>query len=188
MSTSDPQTFRGYFPSQLTLGPGEISADIAITFEPAATQNYSATLTLTADDGSKYQLKLIGTEAGVQNTVPPAIGGIGGGGGGGGCFIATAAYGSYLDPHVNVLRNFRDHVLMKSAVGAGFVKYYYSTSPAIADFIREHDSLRVATRLALTPLVYGIEYPVMTLMLTLLLIAVAGGLLRYRTNRQQIGS
>ena len=94
----------------------------------------------------------------------------GGGGGGGGCFIATAAYGSYLDPHVNVLRNFRDGVLKNSILGAAFVKCYYSISPSIADFIREHEGLRVATRLMLTPLVYGIEYPALTVIFGLLLL------------------
>jgi hypothetical protein len=116
-------------------------------------------------------LKLSGTEAGVQNIPPVAASGFaGGGGGGGGCFIATAAYGSYLDPHVNVLRNFRDGVLKNSIIGAAFVKGYYAVSPSIADFIREHEALRVTTRLLLTPLVYGIEYPLLAIMCGLLLL------------------
>jgi hypothetical protein len=79
--------------------------------------------------------------------------------GGGGCFIATAAYGSYLDPHVMVLRNFRDNVLLQSTAGTAFVKYYYKYSPPVADFIREHYLLRVATRLLLTPLIVAVKYP-----------------------------
>jgi hypothetical protein len=35
-----------------------------------------------------------------------------GGGGGGGCFISTAAYGSWMEPHVNVLQKFIDRFLL----------------------------------------------------------------------------
>gem|GEM_PF-1190774 len=40
-----------------------------------------------------------------------------GGGGGGGCFIATAAFGSSLEPHVIILKEFRDKFLMVSGWG-----------------------------------------------------------------------
>lgn len=82
-----------------------------------------------------------------------------GGGGGGGCFIATAAFGSYLDPHVMVLRHFRDDVLLQSKAGTVFVKFYYRYSPPIADFIAQHDTLRMMVRFALTPLIFAVKYP-----------------------------
>jgi len=41
----------------------------------------------------------------------------GGGGGGGGCFIATAAYGSSMAPHVKILRDMRDRFLLCSDLG-----------------------------------------------------------------------
>ncbi|MBI4847180.1 MAG: SBBP repeat-containing protein [Nitrospirae bacterium] len=74
--------------------------------------------------------------------------------GGSGCFIATAAYGSYQEPHVWILRQFRDNILLTNKAGAAFVKMYYRTSPPVADFISKHDTLRAATRTALLPL-YG---------------------------------
>jgi hypothetical protein len=76
-----------------------------------------------------------------------------------GCFIATAAYGSYLDPHVMVLRHFRDDVLLHSELGTAFVKFYYQYSPPIADFIAQHAALRILMRFALTPLIFAVKYP-----------------------------
>ena len=87
------------------------------------------------------------------------------------CFIATAAYGSYLDPHVQVLRDFRDHYLLTNALGRAFVAFYYRTSPPLADFIDHHEGLRLLTRWTLTPVVYGVAHPIAAGLL------LAGGLL-----------
>ncbi|MEA1876775.1 MAG: LpqB family beta-propeller domain-containing protein, partial [Bacteroidota bacterium] len=58
---------------------------------------------------------------------------------GGGCFIATAAFGSYLEPHVKVLTNFRDHYLLTNPLGIHLVRFYYYVSPPIADYISKHE-------------------------------------------------
>jgi serine protease len=76
-----------------------------------------------------------------------------GGGGGGGCFIATAAFGSPLERHVQILRDFRDRILLDSSAGKAFVQFYYRTSPPIADKIAQSKSLRFLTRIALMPVI-----------------------------------
>jgi len=69
------------------------------------------------------------------------------------CFIATAAYGSIADEHVQVLRQFRDEVLNSYELGRKFVEIYYNLSPPIADKIEENNTLRSIVRVALMPVI-----------------------------------
>jgi hypothetical protein len=78
------------------------------------------------------------------------------GGDGGGCLIATAAFGSELSPQVQFLREIRDNIVLQTESGsvfmAGFNQFYYSFSPAIADYERENPTFKEAVKLTLTPL------------------------------------
>lgn len=76
-----------------------------------------------------------------------------------GCFIATAAYGSALEPHVVALRQFRDQFLRHSSIGRAVIRFYYRYSPPIADVISRHESLRLLVRAVLTPVVFAVEFP-----------------------------
>lgn len=70
------------------------------------------------------------------------------------CYIATATYGTPLDRNIDVLRDFRNDILLTTPIGKAFVSTYYATSPPIADALRENDELRTATRVTLiAPLV-----------------------------------
>jgi len=62
------------------------------------------------------------------------------------CFVATAVYGTDTAEEINILREFRDVVLLPSRLGAEFVSLYYEVSPSIAEVIWQHDFLRTAVR------------------------------------------
>jgi hypothetical protein len=69
------------------------------------------------------------------------------------CFIATAAYGSPLHPHVEILRNFRDRYLMPRKLGRILVRIYYRHSPFIAKIVKKYRALRLVVRISLLPMI-----------------------------------
>ena len=101
-------------------------------------------------------------------------------GGGGSCFIATAAYGTYLEPEITVLRKFRDMRLLSNAAGKAFVGFYYRISSPLAHYIGEHGIVRTMTRGALTPIMYGVKYPVIFGMIVISLFLMMWGVFRIK--------
>ena len=62
------------------------------------------------------------------------------------CFIATAAYGSDTAKELDILREFRDTVLLPSNLGVRFVSFYYRIGPPIANLMSQHEVFRTAVR------------------------------------------
>ena len=75
---------------------------------------------------------------------------------GGGCLIATATFGSEMAPQVQFLREIRDNTVLQTESGVsfmtGFNQFYYSFSPAIADYERENPVFKELVKLTITPL------------------------------------
>jgi len=140
------------------------SATISLTVIPGIAGTISNTVSVATiihdvDETNNSATQAISVHASTAMTGAPATGGVGagGGGGGGGCFIATAAYGSYMEKHVNVLREFRDRILLSGPAGHAFVRFYYKYSPAAANSIVKSDALRFIVRTGLAPVV-GMAY------------------------------
>ena len=75
---------------------------------------------------------------------------------GGGCLIATAAFGSEMAPQVQLLRELRDNTILQTTSGTtfmnGFNHFYYSFSPAVADYERENAIFKEMVKVSLTPM------------------------------------
>lgn len=76
---------------------------------------------------------------------------------GGGCLIATAAFGSELEPQIQLLREIRDNSVMTTSSGTSFMtafnQFYYTFSPTIADWERQNEPFRQAVKLTVTPMI-----------------------------------
>ncbi|MDO9325852.1 MAG: CFI-box-CTERM domain-containing protein [Methanoregula sp.] len=72
------------------------------------------------------------------------------------CLIATATFGSPMAPQVQQLREFREENIYSTKSGTQFMTafnaWYYSFSPAVANFIDDHPSTKPPMRIILTPL------------------------------------
>ncbi|HEY4706378.1 MAG TPA: CFI-box-CTERM domain-containing protein [Thermodesulfobacteriota bacterium] len=186
VAASDPNgvivKFEWDFDGNGTVDATTTSAPALYTYSTSGT--YSPVVTVTDDQGGTATSSTTVDVPDVSaSSGAGAVSDGGGSGGKGGCFIATAAYGSYLDPHVQVLRGFRDGVLMENPLGRSFVDFYYRVSPPMADFIARHETLRTAARIVLTPIVYTIEYPVPAVSLAFLF---AGVVVMARVNRRRV--
>lgn len=62
------------------------------------------------------------------------------------CFIATVAYGTYTAQEIDILREFRDEILLPNSLGATLVSFYYEMSPPIANVVSRNEALRTAVR------------------------------------------
>lgn len=74
-----------------------------------------------------------------------------------GCYVATAVYGSYDAPEVQLLRKFRDETLMPNCFGRGFVRFYYVFSPVLVKYLGGHAWFARTFRPALDRLVTKIS-------------------------------
>ncbi len=52
------------------------------------------------------------------------------------CFVATAAFGDRMHPDVVWLRNWRDTVLVSTAPGRAFIRFYWKVGPVMARYVR----------------------------------------------------
>ena len=88
--------------------------------------------------------------------------------------IATAVYGSSMNENLNILREFRDTILLTNPPGTFIVEAYRITGPPIAAALAQSDGLRAATLvLLITPMVYLSAICLNTLAFITLIILIA---------------
>jgi len=83
------------------------------------------------------------------------------------CIIASVAYGSPFAPEVQLLREFRDGIVMQSFAGGQFMKifdrFYYSFSTEVAGVVAETPFLQTSIRAIIYPLIASLRASTSTL-------------------------
>ncbi len=69
------------------------------------------------------------------------------------CFLATAAFGTELEPRIEVLRTFRDRHLLTTPLGRELVRAYYEYGRPAAEYIAGRPWLRALVRILLLPVI-----------------------------------
>ena len=140
-SPSDPNLVATFSPSSVTPPTaGSVTSTLEIVAQKNTPGNtYQLTVTATDTSGTvspkTYQITI---------SVSP-------------CLIATATYGSELSPEVQFLRNFRDQQILRTFAGSSFMDvfnaWYYSFSPAVAQYEYSHETTRTVMKEVLYPLI-----------------------------------
>jgi len=137
-----------YIPRGLFVGPVMVLLD-GQEVSPIINENDNIIyIGMTVDGKGKHVIEIIETKSiGMESQEVSN---------GGGCLIATATFSSELAPQVQQLRELRDNIVLQTESGTsfmtGFNQFYYSFSPAIADYERENPVFKEAVKLILTPL------------------------------------
>jgi hypothetical protein len=141
-------------PIDFSLGEGTYSMDVGvegILFQPIPLETVSFDIIvgevpaqpITSPDNVEEETEVIEEEEG------------------GGCLIATATFGSEMAPQVQQLRELRDNAVLKTSSGIAFMttfnQFYYSFSPTIADFEREHPVFKEVMKITLTPMISSLS-------------------------------
>jgi hypothetical protein len=148
----------GVFFSPVQLAGSEMPDGMTLVFEPnpvrppiGSTALSTVTINLSGAPQGTYALTISGSGGSLIRSATLTIQITGS------CLIATATYGSEVSDEVQLLRNFRDESVLATRTGSSFMiafdAWYYSFSPIVAAFIREHSTVRTVARLALYPLI-----------------------------------
>ncbi len=144
-NSSDPDDGIASYMWTQTAGP-------AVTLSDATAVQPTFTAPDVEDDESLTFQLTVTDNSGLQDTDTCVVK-VRGGEEDGDCFVATSAFGSPIETHVSLLRNFRDTYLLPFKLGRMIVKTYYKYSPQVAHFIAKHDTLKIAVRIGLFPLI-----------------------------------
>ena len=121
----------------------DITGDYTLSFLEPLPKDFRADISVVIDSAESVKIQDIPT-TGTPNFK-------------GGCLIATATYGSELNPQVQQLRELRDNKLLQTQSGsafmAGFNQVYYFFSPTIADYERENPVFKEAVKFSITPMI-----------------------------------